>query len=174
VSDLSSEMAVQTGDIHVPLHGPRSLLPDWRPMLFSAGDDTGSQKQPARPDRVLVIEDDLLIASQIESALTEAGFEIVGVVTSGEEALEVAGTRPLDLAVVDIRLAGDRDGVDTALELFRAHGIRCIFASAHSDSEAHRRADPAAPLGWLEKPYAMGSLTMLVRRAANELRSKRR
>jgi two-component system, response regulator PdtaR len=75
---------------------------------------------------------------------------------------------------VDIRLSGDRDGVDTALELFRSHGIRCIFASAHSDSEARRRADPAAPLGWLDKPYAMGSLTMLVRRAANELRGNER
>ena len=74
---------------------------------------------------------------------------------------------------MDIRLAGDRDGIDTALELFRLHGIRCIFASAYSDQEARRRAAPAAPLGWLQKPYTMASLTAKVRAAVSELRSRR-
>ena len=73
---------------------------------------------------------------------------------------------------MDIRLAGDRDGIDTALELFRSHGIRCIFASAYSDQEAQRRAAPAAPLGWLQKPYTMASLTAKVRAALSELRSR--
>ena len=76
------------------------------------------------------------------------------------------------LVVMDIRLAGDRDGIDTALELFRSHGIRCIFASAYSDQEAQRRAAPAAPLGWLQKPYTMASLTAKVREALRELRSR--
>jgi two-component system, response regulator PdtaR len=77
------------------------------------------------------------------------------------------------LAVIDIKLAGDRNGVDTAIELFRSHGVRCIFASAYSDSEARRRATPAAPLGWLQKPYSMGSLSAVVRAAASELRGKK-
>jgi DNA-binding NarL/FixJ family response regulator len=78
------------------------------------------------------------------------------------------------LAVVDIRLAGDMNGIDTALALFRSHGIRCVFASAFSDEEARRRAAPAAPLGWLQKPYTMMSLTAMVRAAANELRTNKK
>jgi DNA-binding NarL/FixJ family response regulator len=76
--------------------------------------------------------------------------------------------------VVDIRLPGDRDGIDTALELFREHGIRCIFASAYSDREARQRAEDAAPLGWLQKPYTMTSLTELVQAAVRQLRGKTR
>jgi two-component system, response regulator PdtaR len=165
-------MPVQSDTTRVELHGPRSWLSYARQWLFAPADEAGSQTQAAKPDRVLIVEDDLLIATQIEAALTDAGFDVIAVVTTGEEALDTAASEPPDLAVVDIRLAGDRDGVDTALELFRAHGIRCIFASAHSDQDARRRADPAAPLGWLQKPYTMASLTDLVRAAADQVRGK--
>ena len=123
-------------------------------------------------DRILIVEDDLLIASQMEEALTEAGFQIAGNASTGEEALQLAGSQSPTLVVMDIRLAGDRDGIETALELFRSHGIRCIFASAYSDQEAQRRAAPAAPLGWLQKPYTMASLTDKVRAALSELNSR--
>jgi two-component system, response regulator PdtaR len=123
---------------------------------------------------VLIIEDDLLIASEIEATLTEAGFDVVGVATTGEEALALAASQPPDLAITDLRLAGDGDGVDVALSLFRSHGIRCIFASAYAGNEAQQRAEPAAPLAWLQKPYSMASLTAAVRLAAHELRGKRR
>lgn len=116
------------------------------------------------------MEDDFLIASQMEVALADAGFEIAGVASTGKEALQLAKAQPPTLVVMDIRLAGDRDGIDTALELFRLHGIRCIFASAHSDDGTRRRAAPAAPLGWLQKPYTMASLTAVVRAASRELR----
>jgi DNA-binding response OmpR family regulator len=122
--------------------------------------------------RILIIEDDALIASQMEAALGDAGFHVIAAVATGEEAIAIARAQPPDLAVVDIRLAGDRNGVDTALELFRSHGIRCIFATASSDREARRRAEPAAPLGWLEKPYTMASLTTAVQAALRQMRSK--
>jgi DNA-binding NarL/FixJ family response regulator len=70
---------------------------------------------------------------------------------------------------MDVRLDGPRDGIDAALELFRVHGIRCIFATAHHDLHARRRAKPAAPLGWLPKPYTMPSLVELVRQALRQL-----
>jgi DNA-binding response OmpR family regulator len=120
----------------------------------------------------LIIEDDVLIASQMEAALADAGFDVIAAVATGEEALETVRTHVPDLAIVDIRLAGDHDGVDTAIALFRTHGIRCIFATAFADREARRRAEPASPLGWLQKPYTMASLTDLVRAALREMRGK--
>jgi len=154
--------------MNVPSHSPQSRFA----FLFAPEDVAGWQTQPGEPDRILIVEDDLLIASEMEAALTEPGFEIVGIASTAEEAIELAGSRLPDLAVMDIRLAGDRDGVDAALELFRSHGVRSIFASAYSDRETRRRADPANPLGWLQKPYTTASLTTTVRRAAKELRGK--
>jgi two-component system, response regulator PdtaR len=152
---------------------PLPELRSWGDLLCAPDKGGGSRTTPDEPDRILIIEDDLLIASQIETTLVDAGFEIIGVTGSGDEALEMARARLPTLAVVDIRLAGDRDGVETAIELFRLHGVRCIFASAYSDQEARRRAKPASPLGWLEKPYTMASLSAIVRAAASEVRGKK-
>ena len=164
---------MENESLNVPLRSAQQWSAPQRRSV-AAPELGGTPTQTGRRDRVLVVEDDLLIASQAEAALTEAGFDVIGIVTSGEEALALAGRQLPDLAIMDIRLVGDRDGVDTAIELFRTHGVRCIFASAHSDHEARRRAEPAAPLGWLQKPYTMGSLTALVGRAASELRRQGR
>jgi DNA-binding response OmpR family regulator len=135
--------------------------------------ERGPSGRPDERERILVVEDDVLIASQIETALMDEGFEIAGTAATGQEALQLAEAQSPTLVVMDIRLAGDRDGIDTALELFRSLGIRCIFASAYSDHDARRRAAPAAPLGWLQKPYTMMSLAAMVRAAVNELRGSR-
>jgi DNA-binding NarL/FixJ family response regulator len=152
-----------------------SAAPLERPRLAFAHDDaTGTDKRPDRPGRILVVEDDFLVAMQMESALTEAGFEVAGVAASGEDAIALALSERPRLVVMDIRLAGDRDGIDTALHLFAEHGIRCVFATAHHDEHSRRRAAPAGPLGWLHKPYTMASLVGMVRGALDELDHKAR
>jgi len=114
---------------------------------------------------VLIVEDDFLIGMQSEIALAEAGFEVVGIATTAEEALELARQHRPALAVMDIRLAGYRDGIDAAGELFRELGIRCLFATAHDDQRTRARAEPFGPLGWLAKPYTMASLVAAVQKA---------
>ena len=147
-----------------------SAAPRDRPQLAFARDDaTGADKRADKPGRILVVEDDFLVALQMESALTDAGLEVAGVAASGEDAIELAMSEKPRLVVMDIRLAGDRDGIDTALQLFAEHGIRCIFATAHHDEQSRRRAAPARALGWLHKPYTMTSLVGMVRTALDEL-----
>jgi DNA-binding response OmpR family regulator len=149
---------------------PSSAAPADRPQLVFARDDaTGADERPDKPGRILVVEDDFLVAMQMEAALTDAGFEVAGVAATGEDAIELALSERPRLVVMDIRLAGDRDGIDTALQLFAEHGIRCIFATAHHDERSRRRAAPAGPLGWLHKPYTMASLVGMVRAALDEL-----
>lgn len=166
-------MSIETNITPIPLYDCPSWLPRQQDVLASADESTGSPRVGVR-DRILIIEDDLMIATQIEDALIDAGFDVVGIATTREEAIEAARNGSPDFAVADIKLAGDSDGIDTALELFRLHGIRCIFASAHSDHEARQRAAPAAPLGWLQKPYSMALLADMVRTAAKEVRGKDR
>ena len=145
--------------------------PWWGYVAWAAEGAAGTQS--GKPERVLIVEDELLVASQMEAALTDAGFEVAGIAATGTEALRLAEAQSPTLVVMDIRLPGNRDGIDTALELFRLHGIRCIFASAYSDQEARRRSAPASPLGWLQKPYTMESLAALVRESLSALRRER-
>jgi two-component system, response regulator PdtaR len=157
---------------------PRSASPDSggarsfsRPqLLFSRDDETGHARLGHGHASVLVVEDDFLIAMEVESALAGAGLEIAGTAASVDEALELAKLRTPTLAIMDVRLAGRRDGVEGALELLREHGVRSIFATAHSDQDISRRAAPAQPLGWLQKPYTMTSLIEAIDRALDELK----
>jgi two-component system, response regulator PdtaR len=114
---------------------------------------------------ILVVEDDFLIASQAEVALQDAGFTLIGVAASAEEAIRLATVHHPALVIMDIRLAGQRDGVDAAIELFAEHGIRSIFATAHTDQSVIQRAAPANPIAWLQKPYSTESLVATVREA---------
>jgi two-component system, response regulator PdtaR len=121
------------------------------------------------PARILVVEDDFLVATEIEIALSNAGFDVTGVATAAEEAVALAESQQPALAVIDVRLAGESDGIQAAIEIFRKLGIRCIFATAHSDRDSRERAKPAMPLAWLEKPYSMVSLVRVVRGALREV-----
>lgn len=142
-----------------------AALPRQAGHRFAAEAGQGADRQPADPVRILVVEDDFLISMSVEDALVHEGFEVVGVTRTAEEAIDQAGAIRPSFAIMDIRLAGARDGVDAAIEIFRRYGIRCIFATAHADAEIQARALAASPLGWLQKPYSMHSLVDLVRTA---------
>ena len=136
-----------------------------------AGEQAGAAEAPVASERpcILLVEDDFLVGMEVEAGLREAGFEVAGIATTAEEALAMASARRPALAIMDIRLAGPRDGVDAALDLFRSLGIRSLFASAHGDSEVRARAAPARPLGWVAKPYRVETLLGAVRAALREL-----
>jgi DNA-binding NarL/FixJ family response regulator len=124
----------------------------------------------ARPDagagpRILLVEDDFLVGMEMETGLEEAGYEVAGIAATAEEAVALAAERRPALVVMDIRLAGARDGVDAALEIFGTLGIRSLFASAHGDPQVRARAEPAQPLGWVAKPYRVETLVKAVEEA---------
>jgi two-component system, response regulator PdtaR len=126
---------------------------------------SGSGKAAQEPAPILIVEDEYLVALEMEGALRDAGFSIVGVASSGEEAVALAAARNPALVVMDIRLNGRMDGIDAALQMFRTHGTRCVFATAHSDEHARTRAEPARPFAWLQKPFTMQSLVVAIRGA---------
>jgi len=119
--------------------------------------------------RVLIVEDDFLVSGEMEAELSAAGFAVVGTATSAKEAIELAVAAQPHLVVMDISLEGGPDGVEAALEIYQAKGIRSLFASAHHDAETRRRAAPSTPLGWIAKPYTMSTLVHAVRVAMREV-----
>lgn len=141
----------------------------WMMTTTPPGADADSASAPApfaslNRARILVVEDNYFVALNIESALLDAGFDVLGVVDSGEEALEsVAAAKP-DLVLMDIRLAGALDGIDTAIAM-HALDIPSLFASAHCDAGMQARGADAEPRGWLVKPFTDAQLLEAVRAA---------
>jgi DNA-binding NarL/FixJ family response regulator len=146
-----------------------SVLPGLRQLLnnecfeMSVPNAADGGPNAPTPPRVLIIEDDFLIALELEHRLLDSGIDVVGKAVTAEDAIRLASTEKPDLAIMHIRLAGRRDGVETAIELFATYGIRSIFASAHADNDTRKRASPASPVGWLQKPYSADDLLRLVR-----------
>jgi DNA-binding NarL/FixJ family response regulator len=118
-----------------------------------------------KPVRILIVEDDFFVATDLEQTLQQEGFETVGIATTAEEAIRLAEATKPHLAIMDIRLAGRRDGIDAAIELQERYGIPSVFASAHGDDIGMRkRAEKARPAGWLTKPYSTRLAVATVRR----------
>jgi CheY-like chemotaxis protein len=121
--------------------------------------------------RVLIVEDEYFVALDIEDALSSVGFTIVGIATTAEEAVKVAEAEKPDVVLMDIRLAGARDGIEAAAEIRNRLGIPSLFATAHSDAGTRARGNKAAsPLGWLTKPYSGGEVALAVTEAIAKVR----
>src|SRR5579875_3025978 len=131
--------------------------PLWPRALLSPSDSTGDDRTGI-PRRVLVVEADFLVAGELEYWLKESGFQVIGPATTADEAVALAGQAKPDLVIMDVRLAGARDGIDAAVEIFEQFAVRSFFASAHSDPQTVARGKAANPLGWIAKPYDPAAL----------------
>ena len=103
--------------------------------------------------RILVVEDEAIIARDIELELLEAGVETVELAASSAEALEVVERLRPHLVLMDINIQGDRDGIATAVEIHQRTGIRCVFLTAFATGEILERARMAEPAGYVLKPF---------------------
>jgi CheY-like chemotaxis protein len=130
--------------------------------------DTAAGKDPDLAKdavRVLVVEDEWLVSMEIEAALEEAGHVCAAIAVSADQAVALAEQHRPDILLMDIRLRGERDGVDAAIEIFRRFGLRCLFISAHTDRATRERGNGANPYGWLAKPFSSAQLMLAIERA---------
>ena len=119
--------------------------------------------EPAR--KVLVVEDEIALAVQIEECLKEEGYDVIDVVNTAEEAVAIAIADQPDVVFMDIRLAGDSDGIKAACEILERTGIRSIFATGHADEATRARGAAARPVAWLEKPFGIAAIVKAVNAA---------
>jgi DNA-binding NarL/FixJ family response regulator len=128
----------------------------------------GSPDHRTNALRLMIVEDDAFVALDAKEILETAGYEVVGLAKSANEAVDKAGQLRPDMILMDIRLLGARDGVDAAIEIHDRFGVRSIFASAHSDAETRDRAEAACPLGFLSKPVTRRALLEAIERSAGQ------
>jgi CheY-like chemotaxis protein len=115
--------------------------------------------------RVLVVEDDVIIAFGIESQLLAWHYRVVGRVGSGREALELVDAQRPDVVLMDIRLHGAMTGIEAATEIRKRCAIPVIFVTAQVDEKTLASAHTAAPAGIITKPWAPALLRAAIERA---------
>ncbi|MDR3435819.1 EAL domain-containing protein [Telmatospirillum sp.] len=104
--------------------------------------------------KVLVVEDERIVALHLRQQLTRLAYDVVAVAHSGEQALlQVAAHHP-DIVLMDIHIEGKVDGIDTAQEIRAGFRIPVIFLSAHSEEATLQRARASQPFGYLLKPFS--------------------
>lgn len=119
--------------------------------------------------KILVVEDDMLIAAKIALQLTNLGYEVTALVPKGEEALRhVETTRP-DLVLLDIQLKGAMDGIETAHRLRESARIPVIYVTANTDEATFQRAKATHPYGFVPKPIKHLDLQRAIELALSRL-----
>jgi CheY-like chemotaxis protein len=116
-------------------------------------DRTEPRDSVVAPRRILIVEDELFVAMDIESVVLRAGHQVVGFAGTAEGAIALAQETGPDLVLMDIRLAGARDGVDAAIEIRERFDIPSLMISAYTDALTRERAMPARPLGLITEPF---------------------
>ncbi|HDQ08457.1 MAG TPA: response regulator [Methanoculleus sp.] len=101
---------------------------------------------------ILIVEDEVIIAMALEDSLRDFGYRIAGRATNGADAVRLAIENEPDLALVDIRLNGEMDGIEAANRICRRLDIPVIFLTAYSDDTTLSRAIKTNPFGYLIKP----------------------
>jgi signal transduction histidine kinase len=110
------------------------------------------------PARVLVVEDERIVARDLAETLTTLGYHVVGVTPTGEQAVDAARALQPDAILMDVRLAGAIDGVEAAARIRGEQDVPVIYLTAHADDETLRRAKRTAPHAYLIKPFRTAEL----------------
>ena len=103
--------------------------------------------------RILIVEDEAIIAKDIERALQKLAYGITGVASTGEEALLQATENRPDLVLMDIMLKGEMDGIETAQRMRQQFGVPVVYLTAFGDPKTLQRATATAPFGYVLKPF---------------------
>lgn len=123
--------------------------------------------------KILVVEDESIVAMDIKNRLTKLGYEVCGPVSSGPEAIrKVAESHP-NLILMDIRIKGELDGVDTAEQIRACYDVPIIFLTAYSDEATLQRAKLTTPYGYLLKPLEERELYITIEMALYKQKMER-
>lgn len=116
-----------------------------------------------KPDiKILLVEDELIIAEHISNELQKYGFIILEILTRGEDALEFLAKIKPDLIIMDIQLSGQLNGIETAKIILDTCNIPVIFLTANIDDATFEKSRLAAPYAFIGKPFKSKELVRTI------------
>jgi len=125
---------------------------------------------PPRLLRLIVVEDEPVVAQAIKDTVEDLGHIVCGIARGEQEAIDLANRARPDLALMDVRLAAGGDGIVAARKLAAGFGIRSIFLSGYADHVTMRRLTETYPLGVVHKPFSTAQLRTALDLAGRRLR----
>lgn len=123
--------------------------------------------------RLLIVEDEIIVARYIKDILESFGYQVVACSSSGEEAVRLAKELHPDLALVDIVLKGSMDGIKTAHHLTTFLGIPVIYVTAYTDEDTLSRVKGTDCLGYLVKPFDDKDIYVTVELAMHKRKNRK-
>ncbi len=115
--------------------------------------------------RILVVEDERIVAKDIQVKLKSFGYSVPAVASSAEEALQAISAYRPDLVLMDIVLKGKEDGVEAAHQIHEVYDVPVVYLTAYADSQTLDRAKETGPFGYILKPFKERDLQIAVEMA---------
>jgi len=115
--------------------------------------------------RALIVEDEILIAEELRERLSRLGFSVIAAVDSADEGIAIATRERPDLVLMDIRLKGEKDGVQAAKEIRQHVDVPIVYLTAHSDELTVNRAKATEHDGFILKPFQRRELQSTIEAA---------
>lgn len=122
--------------------------------------------------KILIVEDELIIAEDLANSLRKMNYEVIGIAMDFEEAIEIIASNTPDLMLLDINLGSDKDGIQLAEELNKKYQIAIIFTTSYADSATLERAKKVNPINYLVKPFQQEQLFTAIEIAMYNLANK--
>jgi len=133
-------------------------------------------KFPSKEDEhsILVADDEVIIATELEDKLTAMGYRVVALATNGKEAVELAGSLRPELILMDIKMPGKLDGIEAARIIKEKWDIPILFLSAFAGDNLIKRAKQVCPVGYILKPFQDTQISIAIEIALNRNRLYKR
>ena len=122
--------------------------------------------------KIMIVEDEMIVASNLAAVLERMGYEVLQPVINYTEAIELLNNESVDLAMLDIQLAGAKDGIELAQKISDDYDIPFIFLTSNSDPRTIDRAKRLNPPGYLVKPFNREDLYAAIEIALFNFESK--
>ncbi|MDZ8085301.1 MAG: EAL domain-containing protein [Nostoc sp. DedQUE12b] len=126
------------------------------------------------PVNILVVEDEIIVAMDIQNRLKKFGYSVMALADSGEEAIRKAADDSLDLVLMDIHLKGKMDGVEAAQIIHNLFNIPVIYLTANADESTLNRAKVTEPFGYILKPFKEKELKFTIEITLSKHRTERK
>jgi len=127
--------------------------------------EPATEREQGDATRILIVEDDVIVAHNLKSRLEGLGYEVLAIARSGEEAVQRSLEARPDLVLMDVKIAGEIDGIEAAGRIRAHHDVPVIYLTGYADDATLARAKVTDPFGYVLKPFEMRELRSTIEMA---------